>query len=154
MTVGWNDRISNSVLANLYRPGSQVIGTSAMLPKTALFSGLALETVFESLSPSSIVKGSSVPAADFNTGLPLFAGLVKAIRSIPELGVIQGKRSWPTITTLKTPDGSNSRINSEMRNTVSELNGEGLRTTVSPVSNAGNTFPNESLPCSPRENDK
>jgi hypothetical protein len=44
----------------------------------------------------------------------MFADLVKVMRSIPEWDVIQGQRSWPPITTLKTPGGSNSRIYSEM----------------------------------------
>src|SRR5260370_3406932 len=99
-----------------------------MLPKRAIFSGSASATVLESFPPSSIVTGLSAPAADSNTGFPMFVDLVKVIRSIPEWDVIHGQNSWPPVTTLKTPGGSNSRIYSEMRNTVSEVNGYGLRT--------------------------
>jgi hypothetical protein len=110
-----------------------------MLPKRAIFPGSASATALESFPPSS-----SVPAADSNTGFPMFVDLVKVIRSIPGWDVIQGQRSWPPVTTLKTPDGSNSRIYSEMCSTVSGVSGDGLRTTVSPASNAESTFPKES----------
>src|SRR4029077_11971709 len=58
---------------------------------------------------------------------------------------IHGPSRSPPVITLRTPGGSSSRIWSTARSTVSGVNGDGFRTTVSPTSNAGRTLRKESM---------
>ena len=110
--VGWNERISKSVLANPDRPGFLLTGTTSILSTRAIL--LRSPIILESSFPSP-----TAPAKDSDAGSSLFADLLKQIMSTSEWGVIPIQRSCSPVTTLKTPGGTNSRIYSEIRSTVS-----------------------------------